>query len=68
MSDCSDWHDDGQAAYEADLLRRQQEEEEALRRVAQMNRDDAEILALASGHDVREILDDTDKLSGVLFD
>lgn len=64
----SDWHDDGQAAYELDLLRQQQEEQEALRRVAQNNRDDAEILARASGHDVREVLDDTDRLSYQLFD
>lgn len=64
----SDWRDDGQAAYEADLRHQQQEEEDALRRLAQTNRDDAEILARAAGHDTRQVFSTSDVFTHELFE
>lgn len=62
----SEDRDDGQAEYERDRLRLEQDEAEALRRLAQTNKDDAELLARASGHDVREIYED-DRFTYQLF-
>lgn len=52
-----DFRDDGQAAFHADMLKRQQDEEEALLRVKNgtATPQDAEILASGCGIDIRKL-------------
>jgi len=52
-----DWRDDGQAAYEADKLLQQHEEELALTRIiaGTATLKDVEVLARATGHDFNKL-------------
>lgn len=52
-----DWHEDGLAAYEADMLKRREDEELALLRVSRgvATTRDVEILADGLGLDIRKL-------------
>ena len=57
----NDWRDDGQAAFHADTLLRQREEEDALIHIIQgrATQIDAQVLAVATGHDFQQLIKET---------